>query len=275
MSKINVPQEANDSVKGSLETGGGVKLPYPHVFFSFRNGQRVAGKAQGELFYGGFQADQEDLVAYADAVGHREMLDQFTLYEISPRSGNVYNAYMRRSLAIAPIAVRSRWFSTRENKNVLKTQVAALLGVGKPLHCVGAVVVTASGFNQAKNLQSALNDNARMTAGVRREFANSAAPNFFYQFVGTFGDENFEMVGKGENKSPITPIKSYGKVETAEQLEQLYVGDDLVNLIVDYKNQSEDWVNDWKKQDRQRQEDTGYYGEPPELEVPQDEEIPL
>jgi hypothetical protein len=246
---FNIPIGANEEMRGSMDVGGGVKLPFPHIFMSFRNGKRDAGKERGEQYFGGFQADEAEFVDYLAAIGKQDVLNSFNLHTLTPRVGDPYQAYMRRGLAVAPIAARSRWFKTREGKNVLKRQVVGLMALGTPLQYVGPVVVTASGYNQAMNLTAAFDANANITANARRQHAAGAAANFFYAYIGTWKEDGeFVMVGKGQNQSPITPIaaRSY-KVETAEELRALYVGDELAKTVLEYRKQAQEWVDDWNK----------------------------
>lgn len=269
MSKYNIPQGSQQAAQGSLETGGGVKLPYPHAFFSWHNGNRQIPKELGEQHTGGFKADEAEFLALLAQVNGQLHVKHFNLHELTPQSGEAYKAFMRRAMAIAPIAARERWIVTKEGKNVFQYQVAGLMAVEKPLVYVAPVVLTAKGYFQGNNLKDAVRDNSNASAEARAKFAQGAAPNFFYQFIGTFGEPTFEMVGKTA-KSPITPIKAFaGKVATEEALDELYIGDELAEQMGKYIELSQEWIADWKKKDDKPQDNfTPTEAQADEQEIP-------
>jgi hypothetical protein len=159
-------------------------------------------------------------------------------------------------LIVAPIAYRRSWLlkgttQGRVNRYEKGTrqhvQVLAEVGVKTKTGFIpwGPVVLSCKGF-QAKNLASAFSKWEEHTAPLRTQLAKGIPAWLFWAAIGTFGTDRVQdMVGSGQNTSPITPIGPYLSPITETTLKMLYGGEALAKLIVDYRKQAEQWAHAW------------------------------
>lgn len=257
--KIIVPQEASEGLKGSMNQGDAIQLPFPVAYFYVRNGSKQLKSGIG--YFGGFNVgikDLDDLLS--------EIPDVFTPQAYEGKEG-VYEVYEIRNLLVAPITKRYRWVENRSNQ-----QIVAMLGVivDKQIVNLGPSVLSAKGM-QTKYVNAALKEWDHRTLEARRQFADGAESKFFWATIGTFADQpEFTTVGKGKNTSEVTPMKLQPKpVEiTAEVLNKRYVGESVALEMAELYTQCAEWIADWKKD---KKED----GAPPPPENFEEEEFPF
>ncbi len=242
---INVPQDAQDSLKGSMQDG--VELPFPVCYFYVRNGNKQNKKQDDVSYFGGWATDFEKANAILDTVP-----DALEAKEFINQEGESYLNYTIRSLLVAPIAKRKRWDNEKRKSHM---QVLCLVGMveGGKFISLGAHVITAKGM-QTKELETAFRDWETVSAQARKEYADNADAKFFYTGIGTYGkDPYFKEVGS-VSKNFITPVvmADAGKL-TAEKLEKRYVGDEIAIEMGEYYKQAQEWLADWQKKKEEKE----------------------
>jgi len=239
---IDVPQEVQDTMSGSMADG--VELPFPVCYMFIKNGRPEMSQIGGIGYFGGWAMDADDADGRWDNIG--EQMDRVTF---SNREGDTYDVYTSRSILAAPIAKRRQWRDGRSH-----VQILAMVGVvnkGKFVD-LGPNVLTAKGW-QASYLQDSFRAWDKYTAEARREQAGGADSKFFYACIGTSGDANFVAVGK-TTTSQITPIELI--VPDNLNLNKLYVGDEKAREMSDLFLQAGEWLEDWtKRKDNQPADD--------------------
>lgn len=258
---FELPKEYVDEQRKVL-SGAAVELPFPALHLWWHNGNRQL-KVLGEVpFNGGWAADAE---AYASLdVAPFGFTGPITL---TNREGNDYTAFMARSVAVAVIARRKRWVVDREGKQGVngkpkgRSQVQVLAyaagledaGGGKGVRYIpwGPVVLSGKGF-AGKSIEDALRTFERGTADARRLYANGYPFSFFYANIGTFGKEpNTQMVGSANQQSPITPCEVHVPDPVVEDhLKAWFVGGDIAAVMMTYKAQAREWLEEWEKPDQ-------------------------
>lgn len=232
---------ANDIASGM--TGGRVELPFPVAYLWWNSGQADRSQeGSGVRYFGGWAADAQDV----EAAGLT--LPEFAREFWTAKDGGSYEVYTRRSVAVAPIAKRFRFFEGRGHLHILSL-LASLQN--KSYLPWGPVVLSAKGY-AAMSLESALNTWAKDTAKERREFANNLPAHFFYAPLGTFGRERQQaMAGKKGQQSPYTPVQVWLPENiTVETLRKWFVGTETSNLMATLKAEATPWLEAWKQREQ-------------------------
>ena len=241
----------------SFKYEGGLSFPAP--MFWAANGS-AKEKAPSPLFYGGWSVSRQNM---DDAVSkeRRVLPDGMQAAETVSREGKNLALYVTRSLVVAPVAYRRSWL-TKDRRRLPSyeagsrqhAQILCVLGMklktpsesGAIYTPWGPVVLSAKGF-QAKNLLGALTSWEDHISALRAAVAKKVPAWLFWCSIGTHGKERLqEMVGQGQNQSPITPIGAYLPDVTEDLLKKLYGGEPLARQIVDLRAKSTDWAKAWE-----------------------------
>lgn len=241
-----------------MEESGGIKLPFYAPYLWTINGNPQLKQLNNAQYFGGWATKMEDMIEFISQYGKKDLPAGFENVEISPKSGQAYDALIARHVIVAPIAMRKSWLSgmdngaTRHSEYIkggrLHVQALVLLASKKDNQYLpfGPVVLSAKGF-QAKNLEGAFSDWKRHTAALRRQIAPNIPAWCFYLAIGTFGEYRTKMVGQKKAQSSITPIGAFlPKNLVAETLEGLFVGPEIASEMADYLEQAGEWLKAWK-----------------------------
>ena len=290
---INYNPETSKNLNDGMDIGGGVELPWlcPPVWVL--NGDpklRAMATMAPALYFGGFAANFDDLQAAGEDHGIG-FPNGFVETDLTSRDNKPLKVLVARNVFVAPFGVRKSWV----NKDRIRTaqfalgsrqhiQVLAVLankeqgGVFTPLY---PVLLSAKGW-QAQHLERSFSTWASKTANMRRKLARSVNANdipawAFYCAIGTFGQEpKVEMVGNGNDKSPITPIGPFLPKEITEQtLEALFVGQEVIDYMLTLKDEAKEWLSAWAALDAGNKQPSApapdEYPEPPMPVMPEDE----
>lgn len=243
---------------GAGMSDGTAELPFPVVYMWTVNGQasyKAAGDAQ---YFGGWACKAEEMQTVAEQQA-LPIPPGWKHVTVATRDGSEYEAYVIRSIFVAPIAKRESWLlDGRRSSNYLPggrrhVQVLAYMAEAQTVEGErsyipwGPVVLTAKGY-QARNLLESFGKWNKATASVRAKIAPGVPAQCFYALIGTHGKERVvEQVGKSGAQSPITPISVYIPETLSEKiLASLYVGGDVASIMADLYDQAADWLAAWK-----------------------------
>lgn len=273
---FNLPQDYVNEMKDAFG-GEGIRLPFTVTYWRWMNGQSVYKGIGSAPYFGGWAANVEDVEVAMAEYGPLPMFDPKTKkgsfagpFTLSKRDGGEYDVYTARALAVAVIGKRERWVVNADqpgDKGRGHTQVLGLAGYrgeDGTIQPWGPVVLTARGL-AALNIRNAFRDFERKTQRPRSQFARNIPAWFFYAIVGTFGDKpQVQMAGKTGAQSPISPCNLYlpeGEI-TAEALKTWYVGEGMVEQLIDLRHQANEWLSDdnWKSGKEAQKEDAAPEG---------------
>jgi hypothetical protein len=278
MATWNVDSDLMKKLAGGLDDNDAVKLPFPVVYLWAQNGQAAyaSQKKDGSaMYFGGWACKQENANEVIEETGS-PLPYNWKPETIGTRDGGTYDAYVARTLYVAPIAKRESWIG-KDGKRYPKfvdgarnhTQYLAYLGVKKAvggekggdwrIDPWGLVVLTAKGY-QAMYLRRAFSDWAKATAKAR----GGAYYSLFYALIGTFGKEReVANVGKQGATSPVTPLKVWLPDEeiTETLLKRMFVGDVVAGIMGEKLEQAAEWLGAWKKGEVDPEQGGEEYGE--------------
>lgn len=258
MSPINLDPDLSRKLDQGMRSGSTVDLPFPAPYIWAHNGQASYKSQGGALYYGGWACKTDDIASIADQLG-LTVPQGWSQVTIATRDGDEFEAFITRSLTVAPIGKRLSWLHDgkrsadyveggRRHLQVL-CYLAELRGENgsKQYAPWGPVVLTAKGY-QARNLLDAFAKWEKASAQVRWKVAPGVPAWCFYITLGTFGRERQTAnVGKPGAQSPITPILPIIPDKLNEQtLSSLFVGDEVAALMSDLQDQSQDWLRAWR-----------------------------
>lgn len=259
---FDVDPGAADALNQGMSMNGSVKLPFSAPVFYWMNGNsamKVNAKQFPPLYFGGWASDASDLEDAIQEYGDISGVD-LVISELTNKQNKEYTAYLTRSLIVAPISYRHCWTigrgqaQTRHPDFVIgarqNVQLLALLACRDEKDKFipwGPVVLSAKGY-QAGNLLNAAREWDRQLSKIRREFAPKVPSWGFYMGLGTYGAELVtESVGKGEQKSSITPIKlAAPKSFDRDLLVRLFVSKEGLTSMAGYLTDARAWLDAWK-----------------------------
>lgn len=292
---FDVPDETAEALNQGMQLSGAAELPFNAPYFWWTNGnpQMRATKEQIPVpFYGGWSTDQDGWEAGVEQYGKMRGLP-LQLADMSNRGGGEYKAYLVRHLFVAPISYRAAWVLTDESSGQTSRFTRYTAGARHHVQLLalacskdsdtqyapwGPVVLSAKGY-QAQKLLDAAKDWDKFLGKARRQHAPKVPAWGFLMCLGTFGAElKTEQVGKGNAKSPITPLTlAIPKEATLDLLKKLYVGSAGLVLMVDWLKEAETWLNAWKDRGEQGPTAVNTGVEEPEFppDPPMDDGIPF
>jgi len=249
-----------DLLTESMKIEGQITLPFHAPIFWWMNGSnnmRAMANEYPSLYFGGWSSNLPEVEEAAEFYGPVSMKKT----QLASRQGKELDAYVSRSLMIAPITFRERWQKTDQSGRLSYSdhytdggrhhvQMLALLAFKKPdvtYEPWGPIVLSCKGY-QAKNLLNCVKEWRGLIEKARKEHAPAVPAHLFWMLLGTFGKEpEVKMVGKSGAQSPITPVQLYKpQAITVETLRILYVGKAAAGGMVDYLQQAKDWAEAWK-----------------------------
>lgn len=246
--------------------GDAVALPFAHLVIWAFNGDRKAKPAAQQSptsYFGGWNMDADATDEIADNMLVRPDHTGWIKTERNSR-GKDYTVYETRHLHVAPIARRLSWVDkdgrsrTPDYDQVHRRshlQVLALVGctmdVGgqKHIECVAPAVLSVKGQGQTESLKEAFAKWSRAIDALRPQMNAKGLPlSSWWLTIGTRGDAEFKLMGKGKDTSEITPLRALLATEklTAEQMGSRFVGPDNFKLAKQLFEEAQPWVEAWK-----------------------------
>jgi hypothetical protein len=245
---FDIPAEDVAEVKMALE-GEAIRLPFTAPVLWWMNGNAKLKRDGNSPYFGGWASNADEFTAAADEFGGIPPI--FSPFTLTSDKNTDFDVYCTRTVGFAVIAKRSRWVVDEQSQHGRgHSQYLGIMSYRdeNQFKSWGPVVLSAKGMS-AKYLGDALTNFERATAKARREHANNLPAWFFYAALGTFGQAPVvQMVGKGNNQSPITPCNAYAPEGiTAENLKAWYVGKELASQMAEYRRQAKEWLESWRE----------------------------
>jgi hypothetical protein len=250
---FDLDNEIINNVKGSWAAGEqGVQLPFSTVLFWWKRGGD--DRADGTQKYGGWVASYENVIEN----GGGEIPSKLSQEQFQNYSGDLYEVYTTRNIAIAPIGKRFKWTyrslpdgskdpSDKGRGHLQVLGLSSFLNEQKEHVLWQPVILSAKGLS-AKSLQDALADWDRKTIALRASECNGLPSNFFWVHLGTFGKEVKKLqVGRGNKSNYITPIQIFMPELNIDYLNKVYVGKNAAITMSVLAEQSQDWLKEWSK----------------------------
>ena len=257
---IKLPASAQGAFNGNMQSGSKVELPFYTPAFWIMNGKASMKQIGGVHFFGGWACESSKVEA---AKEHWQDLIVpplgLTSTEFVADSGQSMNVFAARSLYVAVIGVRQ--FSIAkvngEDRRVPPftpgarpgVQILAVLGyrdADKNLRPWAPILLSAKGY-QVNHLSKAVNAwGSALKPVLKKMGLDGAHPGLFWSAIGTFGEERKqELVGKGTDKSTITPVSVYIPTNeiSEETVSKLYVGEDVADWMAELSGKAKDWLH--------------------------------
>ena len=255
----------------------GVKLPFPVLNTWVYNG-RAANKRDAQtaplLYFGGWATDDGELGKLVQSGDVPSDLDKWVAFEDTGKKGNTWGGRGTRYITAAFIASRARWINSDGSKagpqydeaKGLKRQHKHYLTLlyinAKPW---AYAVLSAKGY-QTSEIDNSIKAWAAAIAPHRAALNATALPlSAFALTIGTFGPEpHYKEVGKGTNKSIITPMEAGLLPDSAEKVAQRFITAPLMRQNNERLTAAADWLAAWGKAATAAQP----ADEPEETEIP-------
>ncbi len=253
---ISMNQQTAERLGQGMNMGGGIELPFHAPVLWVVNGDAKMRQTNNALYFGGWAGKMTD-VQEAQRSWDVDFVPQgWVDGEIVPNQGQPFQAFLARSLLVAPIGMRIGWIGPglaryAEYQPGARQHVQVLVFVGSRekggMIPWGPAVLTAKGY-QAGNVTKAFKDWERHTAALRKTVAPGIPAWCFYLALGTFGKDRIAIqVGKNST-SPITPVTAYLPDNLDEAtLESLFVGEEVAEEMATYLADAGEWLNAWAK----------------------------
>ena len=285
MEPITLDPELASQLTEGMRGGGTGELPFPVLYAWALNGQASYKQQGGALYFGGWACKAEDMNTIAKTADI-DIPPGWSLATVGTREGGEYEAYVTRSLIVAPISKRQSWLLDDKRypeyveggrHHVQALTILGMRGTDNSCSAWGPVVLTAKGY-QARNLLDSFSRWEKATASTRYKIAPGVPAWCFYLAVGTFGKERISLlVGKKNAQSPITPIVLYGTDGIKEELlASLFVGSAVAARMGEYQAQAREWLKAWAQPVQDQMPGAAVEGgngiEPPEYV---EEEVPF
>lgn len=255
---FDIDDTSKTALQDSMKSGEGVELPFPVLYFWSINGNPALKQIGGPQYFGGWGSKAEQIIETCERL-EKPVPPIFAPAEISTKDNKTYEAYIARTLIVAPIAFRNRWvakdgkLASPEYVEGYRRHVQCLTILGQYDKDTRAViyfapaVLSAKGY-QAGNLLTTLKEFEKHIDGERRKAAPNVPGTCFWRKLGTFGEKpNVRMVGPASSQSPITPIcvELPEKLDTAK-LAVFYVGKQGAAEMSRLYAEAGEWLGAWK-----------------------------
>lgn len=248
-------QAAAETVKGAMETGEFIKLPFDAVLFHWVRGDASVQPdiGSGVRHFGGWAAGEENMRDYAPSIPERFVPEVFA----TPDGSKTFTNYCVRSLPVVPIGRRFRWFTTQDNPkgrgHLQYVCYAALYDQENKVYSTWMPVILSAKGLSAMELDNCFKTWKSETAVMRQTHANGAPANFFWSHIGTFGKQRIvKTVGKGATASFITPPTIFVP-ETLDEafLRRTFIGKEMTAKVGALAEESREWLEAWKNDEKQ------------------------
>lgn len=243
-----------------FDSGDGIQLPFPVDYLWWKNGEVAFKQISQARYYGGWFTDYVSTLEVCESLGTTipdgKGWEQVTLaFQREDRTDEELHL-ANRVILVAPIAQRESWFNgnTKQRSPDYQAgsrrhvQVLSYMFVKRADDVVvpwGLVVLSSKGYN-GSNLTGAIRDWHKLALPSLRKIAPGVSPKYFMMGLGTFGkDRSVKQVGKGDNKSPISPIAHWNAEPSPELMGSLFVGHEVVDLMNQAEDEGEEWLNAW------------------------------
>ena len=253
---ISVPASAQGAFTGNMQTGQKIELPFPAPAFYIVNGDAKLAALKNYAYFGGFAASSGNVKAASENWENCPFPIPGFVEEDLNLEDTVVPSHVARSLIVAPIGMRP--FSTiRDASGSVKRvapftkgarpalQVLVVLGhrnEQKQIQAWAPALLTAKGY-QVNHLQKAFTDWKKAITPFMKEIAPGMpadVTNLFWMHIGTFGPER---KSEKHGESSITPITTFiPDGLTAQQVENMYVGDGMAEFMASLSIQAEEWM---------------------------------
>jgi len=244
-----------DNNSDPMQSNGfdGIKLPFPTLFLSWRNGDPALDElGENNVKYtGGWELNEKN---YKQVEADFPALPLYFKPATLKGKQENYNSYLTKQVAVVPVGMRERSLMkidgrdtpvkrfTKGSKSHL--QMIAFMadyseGAYKPF---GAVILSAKS-NSAAAVKNAFTTFDAQTKDIR---ASIKVPYYrFFVRVG-IGTPKFETVGRGSDTHDISPCQLITPKDgwSMDILKAAYVGKDVINTISTLQIAAAEWLND-------------------------------
>lgn len=285
---INVPTSAQGAFAGNMAQGQKIELPFPAPAFYIVNGEAKLAALKNYAYYGGFACSSGNIKAASEGWENcKYPIPGFTEETIAIGEDSILS-HVSRSLVVAPIGMRP--FSILEVNGSKKRvapftkgarpalQVLVVLGYrneNKQIESWAPALLTAKGY-QVNHLQKAFADWKKAITPFMKEIAPgmpSDVTNLFWMHIGTFGTER---KAEQHGESSITPVWSFiPDGLTAQQVENMYVGDNMAEFMASLSVQSAEWLKAYSKPNVVENISDPYVNAPVAQDMPDESDIPF
>jgi hypothetical protein len=256
---IQLNDETLEAFQDSMRVAGTIELPFAVPYLWVINGDVKLEAVGGAQYFGGWSTDAQKMIEAGQDYGKDTAPAGWIRQQVISSTGQRVDSFLSRSAIVAPIDFRRSWFWKGDGGLVQRSpdyfqgsrqHVQALVYLaGKSNGSInpwGPAVISAKGF-QANNLLKSFETWNKATASIRKQVAPGVPAWFFYLAIGTFGTERHDrMVGPTGKQSGITPIGPYiPETITADQMESLFVGQEIANDMVIIKREAQEWLKAW------------------------------
>lgn len=275
-----------------LNFGSWVRLPFPHLQLSWKNGdgEISRGKDSVVAFGGWYCSDKYYIPAVTEI--NKDLPDIFSVTNFVNKQRKQFEVIQARAVYMSYISGRFAWFLKKDGSWQTRFEVLGLLGVydSKAGHYApwAPIVLSVKGKSGTKGLQDALKAWQLKTANPRKEHANNWGwENFFFPY-GTFGDEPVVKDDRGADGTQYSynPIQIKEPVKEIDRkfLEVLFIGHDrgTLELVREYAELAKPWVADFAVQAKRSKQggvddadDDDAGGDASYNPTPEDSEIPF
>lgn len=258
---------ANDEYQSTGGSGSNfVQLPFEAPVIYWKHGDsNVVPDKSGKYplqYYGRWNCgtDDWDKATLASGIEVTTPLDDVEKRP-SKKNGKVvpgefYQVYAWRHLLFAVIAQRSRWFKTRDGKNLSHVQVLVQLAEKRDNVLVPTItaVLSAKVFASTR-LEQLIKDWFKKID----ELGPNIPPHYFYMAIGTFGSEQKFDGNHGTSTLPTLFIPDNLQADKLP-----FVGIEVARKMQEIKLNSQDWLNDqaWLKPEQQSSGKSAIAGDP-------------
>ena len=253
-----------DNNSDPMQTGfnDGIKLPFPTLFFSWRNGDPALDElGENNVKYtGGWEMNEKN---YENVKANFPNLPLYFKPTTFKGKTENYNAFVTKQIAVVPVGMRERSLMKVDGRDVpvkrftkgskSHLQMIAFMadfseGAYKPY---GAVILSAKS-NSAAAVKSAFTTFDAQTKDLR---SSIKVPYYrFFIRIG-IGTPKFETVGRGNDTHDITPCQLIAPQAgwTMDALKAAYIGKDVIEQISTLQIAAAEWLNDkaWMNGDAQ------------------------
>lgn len=233
--------------------GDRIDLPFAYLRLFWHNGNAQA-EPRGAKHYGGWFSGADDFQMDMAACGIEQGYFKGPETWVS-REGKQYQAYSSRVVYAAPIATRLLWPAGKPSQLSILVYLAGFNPDTRSLFPLCPATLNAKSY-AGKYVSDAFKKFVSDTAEVRLQVAKDIPVGMFYVPIGTHGDRQQIMVGKGK-QSPIVPCDYAGDFD-AELLEKHFVGDEIGVKMIELKALAAEWLADKPKENETSNDDDGF-----------------
>lgn len=289
------PTLAEELSTDVLSGGEAIRLPFEVPYIQWHNGKEELIQVGGTAYFGGWDMSIDLLGNSLDEYGP---LEGWAEAERVARDRTKYRVLTARDLYLLPIASRTAFYEINDPRKLHPTMIPGtrsrfqLLGLiatetdddGKPVAWGPAVITTKS--TQAGKFNKVIQDWDKHTDDIRGLLAKGLPAWVFWMHIGTFGSERVEeMVGSGNDRSPVAVIQLEKPDMTQETLIRLFAGQELMEQMRGYKELAREWLDAWsadalenreysEEDEEEASEPTRHYVSPDTVAVREPEQQP-